>query len=631
MEAIVSARRATMLQEAQRNATDMATLLAPVDIAAELTGALFGGRFEEVHQPWRTLFGSEPFAYVPNLSPHERVALAYERLRLVNATIGSVEELVGDLERLAALHEWSAVVDGGLAAVAGILYNLFLGSLLDHDGRRNLADFTQLRRTGTFLCTELGHGNDAVRLETTATHDPATGGFVLHTPTVSAQKFMPNAGAVGGPKTAVVAARLRHNDVDQGVFLFLTPLSDERGTLPGIRVRLLPDKIGVPIDHCLISFDQVRLPRHALLEGDHGRLTADGAFTSSVAKHRLRFLTSIGRVTEGKLCMSGCSVGPARASVAIAVRYAHSRQTTGLGMRPTVPLFEHRSHHARLLDALATVYATTFLHRIVLSRWVRRGDDSQDDERLVAVAKAWITWQVRSVLIECRERCGAQALFRHNGIADHVAAIEGPITAEGDNLAISVKAAVELLARDPPAQTEPRSGRLDDPEFLQTLLADVERLWHDRAAARFLGSSALDPLIRWNSAVSPALEVVEAHAQRLAADAMLAAARTVHPRTRRLLHRLHRLFALRRIARHSGDLLAGGRITAAHVRELSEATDAALDALAPHALTLINAFAIPEEILQRHPIACTDYLHACDAMVCDEPAHPGAANQKGIR
>ncbi len=620
-----------MQQEAQRSATDMAALLATVNIQAELTGVLFGQRFEEVHEPWRQLFSGEPFAYVPDLTPHERVALSYERLRLVNATIGSVEELVADVERLAALHEWSAVVDGGLAAVAGIHYNLFLGSLLDHDGRRNLADFTRMRRTGTFLCTELGHGNDAVRLETKATHDPATDGFVLHTPTVSAQKFMPNAGAVGGPKTALVAARLVHNDVDQGVFLFLTPLSDERGPLPGIRVRLLPDKIGVPIDHCLISFDQVRLPRHALLEGDHGRLTAGGDFTGSVDKHRLRFLKSIGRVTEGKLCMSGCSVGPARAAVAIAVRYAHSRHTTGLGMRPTVPLFEHRSHHARLLDALATVYATTLLHRTVLRRWARRGDDREDDERLASVAKAWITWQVRNVLIECRERCGAQGLFRHNGIADHVVAIEGPITAEGDNLAISVKAAGELLARNPPAQTEPRAGRLDDPEFLQTLLADVERLWHDRAAARFLGSTALDPLIRWNSAVSPALEVVEAHAQRLAADAMLAAARTVHPQTRRLLYRLHRLFALRRVARHSGDLLASGRITAAHVRELPDATDAALDALAPHALTLISAFAIPEEILHQHPIARTDHLQACDAMVCHKPAHPRAVNQKGIR
>lgn len=612
-----------MRQDAEQHATDMVAFLVPVHIQTELTGVLFGERFEEVHEPWRKLFSGESFTYVPDLTPHERVALSYERLRLVNATVGSVEALVADVERLAALHEWSAVVDGGLAAVAGIHYNLFLGSLLDHDGPRNLADFTEMRQTGTFLCTELGHGNDAVRLETTATYDPATGGFVLHTPTVPAQKFMPNAGAVGGPKTALVAARLRHDGADHGVFLFLTPLRDERGTLPGVRVRLLPDKIGAPIDHCLISFDQVRLPRHALLEGDHGRLAASGAFTSSVVKHRLRFLTSIGRVTEGKLCMTGCSIGPARASVAIAVRYAHSRHTTGLGMRPTVPLFEHRSHHARLLDALATVYAATLLHRTVLRRWARHSDDDRDDhERLVAVAKSWITWQVRNILIECRERCGAQALFRHNGIADHVVTIEGPITAEGDNLAISVKAAGELLARNPPAQTEPREGRLDDPEFLQTLLTDVERLWHGRAVARFLGSTALDPLNRWNSAVSPALEGVEAHAQRLAADAMLAAARTVHPQTRRLLHRLHRLFALRRIARHSGDLLASGRITAAHVRELPEATDAVLDALAPHALTLINAFAIPEDILGRHPIARADYLHACDAMVCDEPRPP---------
>ena len=69
----------------------------------------------------------------------------------------------------------------------------------------------------------------------------------------------------GGPKSAVVAARLLVDGEDQGVFLFLTPLSDERGHLPGVRVRRLADRTGTPVDHCLTSFDHVRLPREAML------------------------------------------------------------------------------------------------------------------------------------------------------------------------------------------------------------------------------------------------------------------------------------------------------------------------------------------------------------------------------
>lgn len=115
-------------------------------------------------------------------------------------------------------------MDGGLCTVASIHYNLFLGSLLDHDVEgRDLSAFTSMKRTGTFLCTELEHGNDVASMETTAVLDRTTNGFVLNTPTPGARKFMPNTSTIGGPKSAVVAARLVIDGRDQGVFLFLTP------------------------------------------------------------------------------------------------------------------------------------------------------------------------------------------------------------------------------------------------------------------------------------------------------------------------------------------------------------------------------------------------------------------------
>ncbi len=104
----------------------------------------------------------------------------------MNDRLGRAEDLARDPQLLAGLHEWAAIVHGGggLCTLASIHYNLFLGSLLDHEGRsaRDLTEFTTLQRTGTFLCTELAHGNDACALQTTAEFDRNTGGFVLHTP-----------------------------------------------------------------------------------------------------------------------------------------------------------------------------------------------------------------------------------------------------------------------------------------------------------------------------------------------------------------------------------------------------------------------------------------------------------------
>ncbi|MCX4965438.1 acyl-CoA oxidase [Streptomyces sp. NBC_00654] len=599
-----------------------------------MTRALFGDR-PELHEPWRKLFSTEPFRFREGLSPSGRAALSYERLRLINDALDSPEDFVADVERLTALHEWVGPVDAGLGTVASIHYNLFLGSLVDHTAgpERDLREFTELRRTGTFLCTESGHGNSAAQLETTATYDPAARAFTLHTPSAAARKFMPNTSSTGGPKSTVVAARLIVDGKDRGVFLFLAELSDASGRpMPGVGIRRLPQTATASVDHCATSFDQVRLPHTALLQSAHGQLTPDGVFTSSVGSPRKRFLHSIGRVTAGKLCMSAYSLGVTRHALAVAVRHAHTRRTSGVSAGGSVPLFAHRSHHTPLLDAIATTYAATFLHRAAVRRWARSPESERENgERFAAVAKGWITWRARAVMTECRERCGAQGLFLANGIAGQLAANEGTITAEGDNLVIWVKAAGEmLLGHFTPKvsrETPPEARDLGDPVFLQDLLSDIERVWHGRARTRLRGGPAGNPLNRWNATVTPALELVDAYAHRHAAQALLDAAdEAPHPEARRQLHQLHRLFALRRIAAHSGDLLADGYLTSAQVRQLPDAAEDVVAELAPHALTLTKGFAVADEILLDHPISRPDGFDGAES----HEAHEGHEGHEGV-
>ncbi|MFE7074460.1 acyl-CoA dehydrogenase [Streptomyces sp. NPDC057620] len=591
-------------------------------VADELARLLFeGADRERVHGAWRRLVRGREFAYRAELSPQERTALSYERLRLLNEAVGDPVELAGDPYRLAGLHEWTGPVDGGLTTLASIHYNLFLGSLLDHDGgrQRDLSRFTSLQSTGTFLCTELEHGNDVASMETVAVFDRATGGFRLTTPTEGAQKFMPNTSLAGGPKTAVVAARLLVDGEDRGTFLFLTPLSDESGHLPGVRVRPLPRRTGTPVDHCLTAFDQVWLPREALLEAEHGRLSADGTLSSSLGNRRKRLLRSINRVTMGKLCMSAGTLGMSRAALTIAVRYAHSRLLSGPRAGERIPLAAHRSHHGRLLHALATAYAMTFLHRSTVSLFAAHAEEERAEvEREVAVAKGWITWQARAITTECRERCGAQGLFPANGLADLPLNIEGGITAEGDNLVIWVKAASEMVfghqvARADGAPVPPADREITELPFLRDLLADVERIWQDRARAALREGPSGDPVGRWNATSDAALEMVSAHARLRAADAFLAAiARTADARAGHLMRNLCRLFLLRQVGAHTGDLLAEGRLTADHVRGLPKAVDTVVGDLAPHLMTLVDAFDLPAEVLSSIPIASGGYVGGAD-------------------
>ncbi|MET7860648.1 acyl-CoA dehydrogenase [Streptomyces sp. NPDC005318] len=589
-----------------------------------LQGVLFGGDFRQEHGHWRRLISTEPFRRQADRTPDERLRLAYERLRFLNITLDCAARTAADPRALAALHEWIGPVDPALTTVAGIHYNLFLGSLLDHDGdsRRDLSEFLQLRRIGTFLCTEVAHGNDAVAVETTATYDRARDGFVLHTPHCGAQKFMPNTSPAGGPKTGLVAARLLADGADHGVFLFLVPLTDEARPLPGVRVRRLPPRLGSPVDHCLTAFDRVFVPREALLGGEHGRVGEDGEFSSALSNHRRRFLTSIGRVTVGRISMSACAVGAARATLAVAVRYGGHRYISGPGAAQRVPVIAHRSHHGPLAEAMATVFGMSLLHRRALDRWEAQagtapGAGRFDAERLVAVAKGWITWRARAVIVECRERCGAQALLENNGMTELIAGVEGVITAEGDNLAIHAKAAAEMLFAAPPSAEDiaPDAvpGDLSDPRYLGRLHTYVEDIWFARARARMSDAPHGDPMGRWNAASGPALRGVEAHAHRQAAEAYAAAvAGLPEGQARARLAELERLFALRWVDRNSGDLLAAGHLTAAQVNALPDAVERLIAEVAGHLSMLIESFALPEEVLADWPIAGAGYVHAYD-------------------
>ncbi|MEV7770987.1 acyl-CoA dehydrogenase [Kitasatospora sp. NPDC086791] len=591
-------------------------------MSAELSRLLFGPDREHVHGPWRRLAADPAMHRRPESPGVDQIAASYRRLKHLNAHTDPAA-LAADPRLLAALHEWTAVVDGGLTVLAGIHYNLFLGTLLDHDPtpKRPLDDYLRMDRIGTFLCTELGHGNDAAALETVADYDRADRSLTLHTPGPSARKFMPNTGPAGGPKSAVVAARLRVDGRDHGIFLVLVPLTDDDGRpLPGITVDPLPQRPGSPVDHCLTSFDRVRLPYEALLTGAHGRLADDGTLTSALGSKRKRFLAAIGRVTAGKLCMSAAAVGAARAALATAVRYAQHREVAGARPDRRIPVWAHRTHHGPLLDGLATVYAMTALHRATVDRWGRHDqadpEESVAAERQVAITKGWTTWRARDLIIEARERCGAQGLLPVNGITSYAADIEGAITAEGDNLALWAKAGAELLlaaeASTPePVVPAPTDGGLDDTAVRQALLRTVLRLRLARARTRLREAPAGDALRRWNAAAPDALAAVTARAEHDAAAALLGWAEAARDDTARaLLHDLHRLFTLRRIDAHGTLLLGAGELTPAQASELPGLQERSVARLAEHALPLVDAFDLPDSFHAGRPITGPAYQQA---------------------
>ncbi|MGP3951277.1 acyl-CoA dehydrogenase family protein [Streptomyces sp. 7N604] len=531
----------------------------------------------------------------------------------------SALEIAQNPQRLFALAEWPALLDGTTLALIGVHYNLVVGSILQHgQGRDDLDDYLEELETmssvGVFMVTELGYGTNAAALQTEASYDPQTREFVLNTPSAQAQKFMPYTGLTDIPKIAIVLARLKVGDTDHGVLPFIVRISDENGLRPGIRARKLPEKPGAVLDNGVTWFDHVRIPRRSLLSGKMGHLTDDGRFHSMIADQRTRFLHSIDRVIPGRLCLTGALVACARASTYIAIRYSHQRLTYAPGSHP-VPTIAYRNHQRSLFGALASTYAMTLLVNQAKQAYAqadRHGAAAVN--RLISVTKAVATWTATETFAECQQRCGAQGMFAVNRIAAYIGTAQGVATAEGDNTVLLSQAAGELITMPettPPETIHPEDARLDDPAFLLSLLTHSEHTLHAAAKRRFkeqLRQPSVTAFDAWNSTINDALDLGRSHGSRLALSALMAAAdKAATADAGHALRLLAALYGLQEVDKRSGWYLAHGVLRTEHITRISGTIDDLCAKILPYSRMLVDGFNLPNNVL-RAPIAAENYL-----------------------
>jgi len=95
----------------------------------------------------------------------------------------------------------------------------------------------KLEEFGCFCLTELGHGSDVTKLETTAHYDNVRKQFILNSPTETSRKFWIGNLASTATK-AVVFAQLIVNGVRYGIHGFLTQIRDPKTheVLEGLKI-----------------------------------------------------------------------------------------------------------------------------------------------------------------------------------------------------------------------------------------------------------------------------------------------------------------------------------------------------------------------------------------------------------
>jgi acyl-CoA oxidase len=555
----------------------------------------------------------------------------------------------GDAGGSVTAIEMLAFTDLSLMVKAGVQWGLFggavqaLGTERHHDAY--LPDIMSFALPGCFAMTETGHGSDVQQLRTTCTYDPGTRTFDLHTPHEAARKDYIGNAAVDG-RMAVVFAQLVTRNQRHGVHAWLVPIRDERGdAMPGVTIGDDGPKAGLlGVDNGRLSFDHVRVPRDMLLDR-YGQVAEDGTYTSSIENETRRFFTMLGTLVRGRVSVGGSASAATKLALDIAVRYGETRrQFSAPGADREVLLNDYLVHQRKLLPALAATYAYHFAQEELVGTMhdVQGAEDLDEDaqrelESRAAGLKAAQTWHATRTIQMAREACGGAGYLQENRLPHLKADTDVFTTFEGDNTVL-----LQLVAKGLLTGYRDAFGSLDGWGKVGFVADMVRETVLERTAARGLIARLVDavpgrddevplrdrgwqlkmledrekhvlegairrlrrgadtpgvrPFDVFNDVQDHVLRTAQVHIDRVVLEAFVAGIeRTTDVGARALLERVCDLYALSTIEADRGWFLEHGRLTATRSKALTGAVNGLLKELRPHVVTLVDAFAIPED------------------------------------
>jgi acyl-CoA oxidase len=378
--------------------------------------------------------------------------------KYVNGKNFKVKDMKENPQPIARLLEQLGIYDASIGTKIAAHLILFAGSILNlgtkkhHDKYlEDASDFSKL--PGCFAMTELTHGSNVKGLETTATYDPTTQEFIIHTPTDGATKWWIG-NAQRSAKICTCFARLITKGQDQGIHAFIVPLRDDNHkVLPSIEIGDCGDKAGLhAVDNGYIKFDHVRIPRDNLLNR-FGDVDSDGNYTSQFDTADRRFAAMLGELITGRVSITVSSLNFRRLAVIIATRYAFQRKQFGNPKQGgEIPIIDYSIHQVRLMPIIASCYALEFSKRFLSKEFVRiYKTGSTSDEELAEVhamasaMKVITTWDTQQQLQTMRELCGGHGFSAYNRFGELRNDHDVFQTFEGDNAVLIQQLGAHLL------------------------------------------------------------------------------------------------------------------------------------------------------------------------------------------
>eukprot|EP00186_Timspurckia_oligopyrenoides_P000016 CAMPEP_0182441106 /NCGR_PEP_ID=MMETSP1172-20130603/43_1 /TAXON_ID=708627 /ORGANISM="Timspurckia oligopyrenoides, Strain CCMP3278" /LENGTH=700 /DNA_ID=CAMNT_0024635251 /DNA_START=106 /DNA_END=2209 /DNA_ORIENTATION=- len=438
---------------------------------------LLDGDNHEIRNDLRQfLSNSELFQPKYNLSLVEERELALQRLSAIcNAPIIdgksenerrfiSVKDFQSNPSRIFATHEIAGLADGSMATKMTVQFNLFGGTVLHLGVPNEIPNYHQLLNAidslnilGCFGLTELGYGNNAVEMETTATYIPQQNAFHLLTPNALAQKYWITNAAIHA-HFCVVFAQLMIHEKRYGVHAFLVQIRDTVTLAPldGVRIEDMGVKMGCNgVDNGKLSFDTM-IPVSSLLS-KYSQVVVESngnaRFESKIQGIRERFLRVTDQLLSGRLCIAAMMLGTSKLALTIAVRYSATRMCVGKDTRSSMSILSFQLQQNAFGPLLARVFASNAAlnycknaySKELLKKDGRVHENWQKVVILCCAVKPFVTWNAEECVRICRERCGGQGYLSANRFGSLIGFCHAGLTAEGDNSVLMQKVAKELL------------------------------------------------------------------------------------------------------------------------------------------------------------------------------------------